>query len=210
MHRKKTTLPFHLAGRTKGYEHIRLPRQGMAAMTRSKNVAAPAIELSAIRADRRSAMGPAQPDQPRPPETHLSALCNCHALRQATRRVTQLYDHILAPSGLRATQFILLIEIERLGPVSLLPLAKVMVMDRATLGHNLRPLEASGYLTLSVGADRRSREVTLTEAGREVLVEAKPLWRRAQKIFEGEFGSDDATGLRAMLHQIAATEFSTE
>jgi hypothetical protein len=29
--------------------------------------------------------------------------CNCYALRQATRRVTQLYDHLLAPLGLWAT-----------------------------------------------------------------------------------------------------------
>jgi DNA-binding MarR family transcriptional regulator len=179
-------------------------------MTGSKKDAAPPVELSATRVDRLSRVISAKTDEPRSPETHLSALCNCHALRQATRRVTQLYDHILAPSGLRATQFILLIEVERLGPVALLPLAKVMVMDRATLGHNLRPLEAGGYLTLTVGTDRRSREAALTEAGRKVLVEAKPLWRRAQKIFEDEFGSDDATGLRAMLHQIAATEFSTE
>lgn len=143
-----------------------------------------------------------------PGETRLTARCNCQALRQATRRVTQLYDHVLAPSGLRATQFLLLVEIERHGPVSLLPLARIMVMDRATLGHNIRPLEALGYLRLAVGADRRSREVSMTSAARKVLAGARPLWRRAQSIFEAEFGADEAATLRSMLHRIAEADFN--
>jgi DNA-binding MarR family transcriptional regulator len=133
--------------------------------------------------------------------------CNCYALRQATRHVTQLYDRILAPLGLRATQFSLLAEVERLGPISLIPLADAMVMDRATLGHNIRPLEANGYLTLSVGQDRRSREVSLTRAGRKVLNQAKPLWQRAQAIFETEIGASDAASLRSVLNRIAEIEF---
>ena len=134
--------------------------------------------------------------------------CNCYALRQATRRVTQLYDHLLAPLGLRATQYSLLVEVERLGPISLIPLADAMVMDRATLGHNIRPLEADGYLALSVGRDRRSREVSLTEPGRKILAEAKPLWRRAQAIFEAEIGAEEAAGLRTVLKRVAAGGFA--
>ena len=134
--------------------------------------------------------------------------CNCYALRQATRRVTQLYDHLLAPLGLRATQYSLLIEVERRGPVSLIPLADAMVMDRATLGHNIRPLEADGYLALSIGRDRRSREVSLTKSGRKILAKAKPLWQRAQAIFEAEIGLKKAAGLRAVLNRVAASEFA--
>ena len=134
--------------------------------------------------------------------------CHCYALRQATRRVSQLYDRLLAPSGLRATQYALLIEVELRGPISLIPLADAMVMDRATLGHNIRPLEAAGYLALSVGRDRRSREVTLTKAGRKILTEAKPLWRRAQAIFESEIGLKEAAALRTELKQVAASEFA--
>jgi len=138
----------------------------------------------------------------------LTETCNCNALRQATRRVSQLYDQLLAPVGLRATQFILLVEVGRRGPIALLPLSRVLIMDRATLGHNLRPLEASGYLVLSVGKDRRSREVSLTKAGKKIVAEAKPLWQRAQAIFEAEIGSAEAAGLRTVLHRVAETEFA--
>ncbi len=138
----------------------------------------------------------------------MSDRCNCYALRQATRRVSQLYDAVLAPTGLRATQYGLLNEVERRGPIALLPLARIMIMDRATLGHNVRPLEANGYLTLAIGKDRRSREVSLTRAGRAILAEARPLWRRAQAIFEAEIGREKAADLRAMLNRVAASEFA--
>lgn len=81
-------------------------------------------------------------------------------------------------------------------------------MDRATLGHNIRPLESLGCLNLAVGADRRSREVSITRSGRRMLQAARPLWQRAQAIFETEFGVEDAAQLRAALHKIAEAEFS--
>src|SRR5271154_7041369 len=109
----------------------------------------------------------------------MNPICNCLSLRQATRRVTQLYDQALAPIGLRATQYSLLRQIDSLGPISLNPLAEAMVMDRATLGHNVRPLAAQGLIKLKVGEDRRSREISLTRAGRKLLAEGRKLWRRA-------------------------------
>lgn len=121
--------------------------------------------------------------------------------------MTQLYDRALAPLDLRATQYSLLVEIERLGPISLIPLAEAMVMDRATLGHNVRPLLAQGYVSLSVGRDRRSREVVLTERGRKILQKARPLWRRAQAVFERDMGVEEAAQLRAQLDRVSTREF---
>jgi DNA-binding MarR family transcriptional regulator len=121
--------------------------------------------------------------------------------------VTQLYDQALAPVGLRATQFSLLLQTEALGPIALQPLAEVMVMDRATLGHNVRPLLGRGLVQLEVGRDRRSRELSITQAGRDLLVEARALWRQAQDAFETEMGRNTASALRGLLHRVASTEF---
>lgn len=130
--------------------------------------------------------------------------CNCHSLRQATRRVTQLYDRMLAPLDLRATQYSLLGEIDRLGPVAINPLADVMVMDRATLGHNLRPLETRGYVRVEVDEDdRRSRRISLTPAGRNILARAEKLWRKAQDKFNDTIGSHESAALRKMLRRVA-------
>lgn len=133
--------------------------------------------------------------------------CNFFALRQATRRVTQLYDQALAPVNLRATQYSLLNQIEQLGPIAINPLAEAMVMDRATLGHNLRPLEDRGLVRLAVGLDRRSREVHITRAGRNLLLEAQKRWRKAQDSFERTIGKAQAAALRMTHRELAASDF---
>jgi DNA-binding MarR family transcriptional regulator len=139
--------------------------------------------------------------------TTLELSCDCYCLRQATRRVTQLYDRALAPLNLRSTQYALLSEIQRLGPISLIPLADAMVMDRATLGHNIRPLEARGYVQVVVGQDRRSREVSLTRAGKDVLAKGARLWVQAQKAFEQAVGREESARLRVVLLRVAAADF---
>ena len=49
--------------------------------------------------------------------------CNCFAIRSAARHVSQLYDQILAPTGLRTTQFSILAHLKK-GPRTINALAK--------------------------------------------------------------------------------------
>jgi DNA-binding MarR family transcriptional regulator len=136
------------------------------------------------------------------------SLCNCLSLRQAARKVTHLYDQAFAPLGLRATQWSLLVEVDRRGPIAINPLAEALVMDRATLGHNLRPLESGGLVRLDAGKDRRSRAVTITVAGRKAVAEGRKHWRRAQRVFEKEMGVKMAASLRHLLQRVAASAFA--
>src|SRR5271163_1458970 len=66
--------------------------------------------------------------------------CNCLAVRQAARHVTQFYDQTMAPVGLRISQFSILAKLQRLGPLTVNALAAEMVMDRTTLGRAIQPL----------------------------------------------------------------------
>jgi len=136
--------------------------------------------------------------------------CNCAAIRQAARRVTRLYDQALAPAGLRITQYPILSWLAIAGPMTMNVLADRIVMDRATLGHNLRPLEAQGLVTMAAGQDRRSRVVALTEAGRQKLREARPAWNSAQKTFEAAFGPEDSAALRATMARLARLDFTAQ
>ena len=134
-------------------------------------------------------------------------LCNCLALRQAARHVTQFYDHFLATAGLRTTQFSILAKLRRLGPMTISALAADLVMDRTTLGRNLQPLEREGLVAVVQGrADRRSREIRLTDAGAERLRTAVEGWIKAQAGFEAAFGKQRSAELRAMLQAVAASE----
>jgi len=133
--------------------------------------------------------------------------CNCLAVRQAARHVTQFYDQFLAPVRLRATQFSILARLKRMGPMTINALARDMVMDRTTLGRNILPLEREGLIAVVTGrSDRRSRELRLTEAGAARLRAAVKGWAEAQARFEAAFGRKRTPELRALLHAVAATD----
>ena len=92
--------------------------------------------------------------------------CNCLAIRQASRHVTQFYDQFLSASGLRTTQYAILSRLQHSGPMPINALAAALVMDRTTLGRNILPLERDGLIEIGASpADRRRREVRLTAAG---------------------------------------------
>src|ERR671930_787660 len=106
--------------------------------------------------------------------------CACFNLRKVTRAVTQLYDEMLRPAGLRATQFSLLVAVRMAGPVGVTHLAEITVMDRTTLTRNLELLQKQGLIEVAAGADRRSRIVTITAQGKAAIAEALPFWKKAQ------------------------------
>jgi DNA-binding MarR family transcriptional regulator len=115
-----------------------------------------------------------------------SAGCVCFHLRRSARTVTQFYDHTLAPSGLRATQFTLMTVVRRTGGLPFSSLADGLGMDRTTLTRNLRPLEREGLVKIESGSDRRVRLVRLTRLGERKQSEAQPLWAKAHaRITEG-------------------------
>jgi DNA-binding MarR family transcriptional regulator len=133
--------------------------------------------------------------------------CNCLAVRQAARHVTQFYDRFLAAAGLRTTQFSILAKLKRRGPMTINALAREMVMDRTTLGRNILPLERDGLVAVATGdADRRSRELRLTDAGAARLRTALKGWSAAQRGFEAAFGRKRAADLRSLLHAVAASD----
>jgi DNA-binding MarR family transcriptional regulator len=135
-------------------------------------------------------------------------ICNCGALRQAARRITRVYDEALAPVGLSVNQFSILARLNRVGPSSIQELARLLVMDRSTLGHLLRPLEKRGFVGLEVSEqDRRSRRVALTPAGNAAAAQARPLWAAAQRRFESAFGETASLELRSVLKEIAMAEY---
>jgi DNA-binding MarR family transcriptional regulator len=133
--------------------------------------------------------------------------CTCLAVRQAARHVTQFYDQHLAPFSLRTTQFSILAKLKQLGPMTINALADELVMDRTTLGRNMLPLEREGLISVVPGrADRRSRELQLTDAGLERLKAARSGWSEAQTHFAAAFGDERTAGLRALLGEVSATD----
>jgi DNA-binding MarR family transcriptional regulator len=134
----------------------------------------------------------------------IGQTCACFNVRKAARAITKLYEEVLQPSGLRATQFSLLMATRVMGPVTVVKLAQVMVMDRTTLTRNLQILETRGLITIRPGEDRREREVTLTAAGMEVLTKTVPLWEKAQNRVEEGLGEERLQNLLGDLSEMTS------
>ena len=99
--------------------------------------------------------------------------CTCLNLRKATRAVTQFYENLLEPTGLKITQLPILAEAATLGPVTMTKLSERLVMDRTTLTRNLQPLVRMGFIKVRAGEDRRARLVSVTQEGLEALEGAR-------------------------------------
>jgi DNA-binding MarR family transcriptional regulator len=106
--------------------------------------------------------------------------CACATLRKTSRTLTRMYDDALKPSGLLATQYMVLVAIQKEQPATIGQLAETMVMDRTTLTRNLKPLEKSGLIVSGQGEDQRTHMVSLTLKGKAAVDKAFPLWRKVQ------------------------------
>jgi len=140
----------------------------------------------------------------KPALQEIAQNCLCLQVRQTARLVTQLYDECLKPSGLRSTQFNLLVAIALAQTVPLTQLAEILVLDRTTLARNLKPLENQGLVEVSSGEDKRVRLISLTDRGYQLLEQALPHWKRAQEEVKDRLGQSHWNALRADLHNLAA------
>ena len=115
-------------------------------------------------------------------------VCACLNFRKAARAVTQLFDAMLQPSGLRSTQFVILVAIGAEGRPTLPALSRALNVDRTTLTRNLKPLAREGLLRVNGARGERASAARLTHKGERVLAATVPLWEKAQKRFVDQFG----------------------
>lgn len=110
---------------------------------------------------------------------------------------------MLGPSGLRATQFTVLVAVALTDPPTMTRIARALIMDGSTLTRNLRPLELAGLVKTDGGKDRRTRIVILTPRGRDRLTAALPLWEQAQHHVVRRVGG---SRWHDILHELSAVQ----
>lgn len=131
-----------------------------------------------------------------------SHLCNCLNVRRASRAMTQFYDRVLEPSGLKVTQLSLLKHVDQLAPIAISELAKEVRIDRTTLNRNMKPLEDAGLIVISPGRDPRVKEVALSDAGKQAVAEGWVLWEEAQCDIKEYLGEKDLATLVELLSKL--------
>src|SRR6266478_6391004 len=109
---------------------------------------------------------------------HVRDTCLCLHLQRAARAVARHFDESLRPLGLTNGQFSLLMSLNREDAPRIGNVSALLAMDRTKLTANLKPLERRGLVRVTMDdADKRTRRLKLTSAGRALLVAAVPIWR---------------------------------
>lgn len=104
--------------------------------------------------------------------------CLCLHAQRAARALARRFDEALKPYGLTNGQFSIMMALNRPKPPRITELAPFLAMDRTTLTAALKPLRRRDLVTVTPDPeDRRGSLLTLTDAGRETLAAALPVWR---------------------------------
>lgn len=126
--------------------------------------------------------------------------CLCLHLQRAARTIARRFDNAFRPLDLSNGQFSLLMALNRPGAPRMKDVAPVLAMDRTTLTATLKPLERRGLVRVEPDPeDRRSRRLHLTDAGRDLLVEALPIWRATHAEIDALLEDGGPEALRASL-----------
>ena len=134
---------------------------------------------------------------------HVRDHCLCLHVQRAARALARRFDDALRPIGLTQGQFSLLTSLNRGEPLTMGVVADLLALDRTTLTANLKPLERRGLVRVTVDRDdRRSRRLTLTPKGRDLLADAAPIWKRAHAQAERLLKSASPDVMRSGLREL--------
>lgn len=110
-----------------------------------------------------------------------SAACLATRIRQLSRIVTRLYDDVLRPLGITASQYTLLAQLAARDGITAVEIGHELDIEKSTLSRNLKRLLALGHIVMDPPAGRRGRGLHLTTKGQAVLLDAYPIWKDAQE-----------------------------
>jgi DNA-binding MarR family transcriptional regulator len=129
--------------------------------------------------------------------------CLCLATQRAARLLARRFDRVFAPLGLTNGQFSLMVALSGPWSPKLGELAGFLAMDSATMTAAARALQKRGLLEISADRnDARARRPRLTEAGRDLVARAVPLWRQEHARLDADMPGVDTGSLAGLLRQL--------
>lgn len=122
---------------------------------------------------------------------YIIQFCACANLRKAARIVTQAYEKQMQPTGLKVTQYYMLVNISRHKEISISMLGELMLLDQTTITRNVNILKNSGYVSITKDKnDSRTKSISITDIGLAKLEEATPIWLQIQEKVEYGMGKE--------------------
>lgn len=140
------------------------------------------------------------PDLPIETTFEVRDRCLCLVVQRAARVLARRFDLALKPVGLSNGQFSILMSLNRPEPPRISDLAPFLAMDRTTLTAAMKVLERRGLVeSVTDDADKRNRRLKLSQAGRDLLKRAVPIWRAEHDAVDAHMEGIDLGQLKAML-----------
>ncbi len=121
---------------------------------------------------------------------HSVRSSGCLSLREVARALTQLYDDLLAPLGLQATELGILRVCAASGPLNIAQLASELEATQSLIQRALKPLVAKGLIAKKRVAGHRHLLLELTPDGRQALLAGIERWDQAQEQVVDALGQD--------------------
>lgn len=130
--------------------------------------------------------------------------CLSASFRRAARALTQHYEAVMRPLGLKGTQFTLLQALSLTGEVSQGRLGEILAMDSTTLTRTVAIMERRSWIASRPGEDRRERLLSLSKAGSAQYKRALPHWERVQQELRAQFGNKRWNELFKLTNEVTA------
>jgi DNA-binding MarR family transcriptional regulator len=139
--------------------------------------------------------------------------CTHTSLRRAARHLTQIYDDVLAPSGLTSSQSLIVSLIDEMGGQpggegpSLKQLARRMGLQVSALSHAFRPMVREGIVELKADlTDARVKRAVLTPKGLSQTRQMYSLWKTLTERMEDALGKSANDQLRELTDKVLAVD----
>lgn len=133
---------------------------------------------------------------------NAGAVCLNFNLRRTSRSVTQYYDEALKPTGVKVTQFTILIAIAthtNAGGGSITDIARLAMVDRTTLTRSVKILENENFISIDKAQPGNKKCVKITPTGLLKLNEVYPYWFQAQRALARKLTPAKTRELRHLL-----------
>jgi DNA-binding MarR family transcriptional regulator len=118
---------------------------------------------------------------PQPTIDDIARDCIAVRMRMLNRVITNLYDEVLRPLGVKVSQMNILVATAKLGLARPAQVCEILHLDASTLSRNVERMRARDWLEVVPGDDARAQPFRLTPAGRKLLERTITAWEKAQR-----------------------------
>lgn len=123
----------------------------------------------------------------RAPTVRCAEACAFFNVRRLSRLLERHYSRALAPAGVTASQFAILIAVAATREPSVSALGRTLGMSQSALSRQLAWMAQRGWVDVSAGVGR-ARRVRMASQGDTRIRQALPRWQRAQDAVVASLG----------------------